>query len=580
MSNSETINTSRSADLVTQTIYIDGRELSNVFHLLNVVVHKEVNRIPMAKLVFSDGDPSTRDFSLSNMDELMPGQSIEIAAGYHSDETVIFKGIIIKHQIKVKGTSSYLIVECKDQAVKLTVGKKSKTYHDIKDSEVFEQLLSESQIDHQVEATAYTHNKLVQYNSTNWDFMVSRAQACGKLCFVSDGEIKIEAPKLDSDIIQKVTFGATILDFDAEMDARDQFKKVVAQTWDGPRQEIIESEKELANLSLHGNFSNTDLADAIGLDSFELKNGGNISDELLQDWTEATMLYQSLAKVRGRVKFQGIPEVLPNTCIELEGVGDRFSGRAWVSGVFHQINEGNWTVDVQFGMNPEWFSEIYNINASPASALIPAIKGLQIGIVSQLEDDNGEDRILVKIPIINSSDEGIWCRVSSLDAGESRGVFFRPEIGDEVVVGFLNEDPNQPIVLGGLHSSAKPAPITAKDDNHEKGIITRSELKITFNDDTKTICIESPGGKKISLDEDGSQISIEDENSNQIILDADGIQIISGKDLNIKASGDIAIEGMNVTGKASAQIKVEGSAGAEISSSASTVVKGSIVQIN
>ncbi|MCH7399183.1 type VI secretion system tip protein VgrG [Belliella sp. DSM 107340] len=580
MSNSETINTSRSADLVTVTVAIDGTELSSVFQLLNVTVHKEVNRIPMAKLIFSDGDPAMRDFELSNMQEMMPGKQIEISAGYHKDEAVIFKGIIIKHQIKVKGTSSLLIVECKDQAVKLTVGKKSKTFHDMSDSDAIEAILSNYSLTSEVASTNFSNKKLVQYDSTDWDFLVSRAQACGKLCFVSDGEIKVSAPDVDADIIQKVTYGANILDFDAEMDARNQFKKITAQTWDGPRQEIIEVEKELENLSLHGNFSNSDLANVIGLEKLELKNGGNIPDELLQDWTEATMLYQSLSKVRGRVKFQGIPDVLPNTCIELEGLGERFSGKAWVSGVFHQINDGNWTVDVQFGLNPEWFSETYPIHSSPASSLLPAVKGLQIGLVSQLEDPDGEDKILVKIPIINAEDEGVWCRVSSLDAGESRGVFFRPEIGDEVVVGFLNEDPNQPIVLGGLHSSAKPAPITANDDNHEKGIITRSELKITFNDETKAITIESPGGKKIILDEDAQNISIEDENNNQIILDADGIQIISGKDLQIKASGDINIEGTNVTGKASAQLTVEGSGGAEISSSASTVVKGSIVQIN
>ena len=96
--------------------------------------------------------------------------------------------------------------------------------------------------------------------------------------------------------------------------------------------------------------------------------------------------------------------------------------------------------------------------------MLPAIGGLQIGVVSQLQDDpDGEDRILVQIPIIDNQEQGIWCRVSSLDAGDSRGAYFRPEIGDEVIVGFINEDPNDAVVLGMLHSSAKPAPITASD---------------------------------------------------------------------------------------------------------------------
>ncbi|UJP63800.1 type VI secretion system tip protein VgrG [Mongoliitalea daihaiensis] len=578
--NSEAINTGRNPDLVTTTIRIDGVELSNTFQLLHVTVHKEVNRIPMAKLIFSDGDVAARDFHVSNLPDLMPGNMLEIFAGYHSDESRIFKGIIIKHQIKVKASSSMLIVECKDKAVKMTVGRKSNTFHDMRDSEAIESILSNYALEHEVESSPGIHKKLVHYHATDWDFMVSRAQSCGFLCFVSDGIVKVSKPETNQESLQKVTLGSTILDFDAQMDARDQYQKVTAQTWDEELQELVEWEKTLENISLHGNFRNESLAAVIGLEKYELKNGANISDELLQAWSQGTMLFQELAKVRGRVKFQGIGSVLPNTCIELEGVGDRFSGKAWVSGVFHQIHEGNWTVDVQFGLNPEWFSESYPIHASAASGLLPAIKGLHIGVVSQLQSDDGDEKILVKIPIITSADEGLWCRIASLDAGKERGIFFRPEIGDEVVVGFLNEDPNQPIVLGSMHSASKPAPIEADDSNHEKGIFTRENLKILFNDATKTIRIETPKGKQIILDEDENQLMLQDEHGNQLTMNSEGIQLTTDKDLKLKASGDLVLEGMNITVDASAQAKLLGAGGAEISSSAATVVQGSIVQIN
>ena len=54
----------------------------------------------------------------------------------------------------------------------------------------------------------------------------------------------------------------------------------------------------------------------------------------------------------------------------------------------------------------------------------------------------------------------------------------------------------------------------------------------------------------------------------------------SGKDIILKATGDVKIEGVNVSLKASAQFKGEGSAGAEISTSAVAILKGSMVQIN
>jgi uncharacterized protein involved in type VI secretion and phage assembly len=131
-----------------------------------------------------------------------------------------------------------------------------------------------------------------------------------------------------------------------------------------------------------------------------------------------------------------------------------------------------------------------------------------------------------------------------------------------------------------LNSSAKPAPIVASDENNEKGFVTRSEMKMIFNDDKISYTLETPKGKKVILDEDADVIKIEDEHSNTLTLNKDGISMESGKDIKIKAKGDIKMEGTNINVKASAQFKAEGSSGSELKSGAVTVVKGSQVKIN
>ncbi|MGS2764496.1 type VI secretion system tip protein VgrG [Sinomicrobium sp. M5D2P9] len=581
MNNSDVIQTGRSADLVTHKVLIEGEELSGEYQVKSIAIAKEVNRIPTAQLVLIDGEPSERDFKLSNEELLVPGKKIEITAGYHSDEATIFKGMIIKHNIKIRSNTSLLVIECRDEAVKLTVGRKSRYFYDAKDSDIFEEIIGSYALENEVETTKYTHRELVQYNASDWDFVVSRAQANGKLCFADDGKLVVKKPDLDTEEVETVTFGTTMLDFDAEIDARNQFHKISSYGWNPADQELLEIEADNPNVNLNGNLSPDDLSQVIDLENMELRHGGSVSDVELQDWANARSLFQQLARVRGRVKFQGIPSVKPGSILKLEGVGDRFNGKAYVTGVHHHISEGNWTVDAQFGLNPQWFSETYDIHSPSASGLLPAIRGLQVGIVSQLQDDpDGEDRILVKFPIVNNKEQGIWCRMASLDAGENRGAFFRPEIGDEVITGFINEDPNDAVVLGMLHSSAKPAPITASDDNHEKGFVTRSEMKVLFDDDKKSVRIETPGGKSITLDEDAGVIRMEDENSNVITMDSSGISMESPGDILLKATGDVNIEGTNVNVKANAQYKAEGSAGVEMSSSALAVLKGGIVQIN
>ncbi len=580
MNNSGYIQTAKNPDLITFKVMSGGTELPGKYGVKSIVVEKEVNRIPYARIVILDGSIPDQDFELSNEDLLIPGKEIEITAGYHSKEETIFKGIVVKHNIRVRNGSSYLIIECRDKAVKMTLGRKSKYFYDSKDSDIIEELISNSGATADVEATSNSHKELIQYQASDWDFMLTRAQANGKLCFVEDGKVKVAKPDFSGEAVETVVYGSSVHEFDGEIDARDQFSKITAKTWNYTDQELTEVEAKDPAINLNGNLSSGDLADVFGIEDLQLKHGGNLTQGELQEWSDAKATFQQLAKTRGRVKFQGISVKLGSS-LTLQGVGNRFNGKIYVTGVRHEIAEGNWLVDAQFGLSPTWFSETFDISEMPGSGIIPAISGLHVGVVSQLESDpDGEDRILVQIPIINNEEEGIWARIATLDAGENRGSFFRPEIGDEVIIGFINDDPNDAVVLGMLNSSTKPAPIVASDDNHEKGFVTRSEMKMIFNDDKISYTLETPKGKKIIVDEDADAVTLEDEHSNRFTLNKDGITMESSKDINIKAKGDINMEGVNINVKASAQLKAEGSSGSELKSGAVTVVKGSQVKIN
>ncbi len=149
-----------------------------------------------------------------------------------------------------------------------------------------------------------------------------------------------------------------------------------------------------------------------------------------------------------------------------------------------------------------------------------------------------------------------------------------------MIVGFLNDDPNDPVILGMLNSSALPAPLEPEEPNNEKGFVTREQIKLIFNDEKKSVIIETPGGKKITLDDDAGEVKVEDENGNSALLNSDGITVESAGDINMKATGDVNIEGTNVSITASAEFKAEGSAGSELASPAITKVSGSLVQIN
>ncbi len=565
------------------TIKVNGNVLSREHQLLGVYVIKAVNKIAIARLVYLDGAAAASDFPLSNTDLLIPGQPIEILAGTTNDPVSLFKGMVVKQQLKIRDqTAPQLIVECRHQAIKLTVGRKNAYFFDQADSEIISTLCRNSGVDADVESTSVVHKQQVQYDSSDWDFLLTRAEANGKLVITNSDRITIKAPTFSANPVCTLQFGATILELDAEIDARLQYSAVKSLTWDAAQQSILEKEAKDPTVSGLGNLSSNDLADAIGLDYYRLQHIA-VSEEEAQAWADSHWLKSQMSRVSGRIKCEGLATVNVGDMVTLSGVGDRYNGKVFVTGVRQDFDlVQGWKTHIQFGNLDKWFADEHDhISTAPASALLPAVHGLQIGVVVSNEDPDGEHRVRVKMPLVNPDEDGTWARVSSMDAGDDRGFFFRPEIGDEVILGFLNDDPRQAVILGMLHSSAKAAPLEGSDDNHQKVYQSRSKMKLFFDDEKKVIQLETPAGNKFSLSEEDKAIKLEDQNGNKITMDADGIKIESSKAIALKAGTELTIEsGTSFSAKGGTSLKLEGTAAAELSSSATTTVKGSLVQIN
>ena len=576
-------------DVATYKIVVDNTEVDPSYQVMSLSIHKELNRVSTASLVFRDGDAALQTFPLSNKTDFVPGKKIEISIGRDGLNKSAFKGIIIKHAVKVKANgNTELHVECMDVAVKMTIGRKSKYFQNVKDSDVFDDLLSTYGIRSDPETTTLKHQELVQHNVTDWDFMLLRAEANGMLLNVDDGSIKIAKPAIGNEVLQ-VNYGSSILEFEAEMDARFQYKSVNAESWDYSNQQLFTADTSSSSFAEQGNITSEDLAQAISPDKFDMHHSGHLLEQELKDWTESIMLRSRLAKIRGRARFTGFSGIKPADTLKLSGVGDRFNGKAFVTAVRQEIGDGTWETQVQFGLDPKRYVFLHNdINEAPSAGLVGAIRGLQIGIVVQLESDpDGQDRILVRVPVIDSAGQGIWTRIASLDAGNERGAFFMPEIGDEVIVGFINDDPRHPVVLGMLHSSNKPAPISPQDNNNEKGFTTRSKMHLSFNDDTKTIVIDTPAGNSITIDEKSMKIEIKDQNENKITMEQTGITMESPLNIDVKAGAVLTLSGgtslsisaPSLSVKADASVSIEGAV-AKVTSSGITEISGSLVKIN
>ncbi len=185
-----------SSGVVSVVISCDGSPIATTIEIVSIDIQFNINRIATATLVLNDGDMPNATFPLSETDTFKPGSVVKIQLGYDQDLTDIFTGVIIKHSIKVSGDNdARLMIECKDKASAMTVGRKNANFIDKKDSDIITQLIgSYSTLTADVSATTTTHKELVQFYCSDWDFMIARAEANGMLVNLDAGTVSVKAP--------------------------------------------------------------------------------------------------------------------------------------------------------------------------------------------------------------------------------------------------------------------------------------------------------------------------------------------------------------------------------------------------
>ena len=560
-------------------ILVDGVDIAEQATLVSLETSRALDRLPYAHLVLQDGDPAEETFALSEGPLFPPGAEVEVLLGYNRTNESVFKGIITRQRVEAPRVgSSRLHVEVRHPAFKMSHARKSRIWQEVTDGDALADLAESHGV--RFDGTTTTiRASLVQHQATDWDFAVMRAQMIGQCLLATDDGLTLVTPGPQAGGPQ-VRFGQDIYSIEIELDAERQPSEVETGAWDSANQGIATVTSEGPTFVGPGNTDYATLGD-IGGDTSRRRASGARDQAELDDWAGAEVTRRRISVMRGLVEVQGKASFQPGDSIDLQGLGARFNGQAFVSAVRHQLARGDWRTYLQLGIDPSFHHERVSVDAPAASGLLPGIRGLQVGTVDALEGDPaGEARVAVKLVTETETDEVIWARPLSIGGGADRGFVMLPEVGDEVFLGFLDGDPRDPILLGGAHSSAAANPYPGADANHVKGVSSREGMKIIFDDEAVKLTLETPSGHKVVLDDEESSITLKDSNGNTVVMSSDGIVLESGSDISMTATGDIKLKGTNFSVSATAEVKAEGSAGAKLTSSGQTTIEGSLVMIN
>jgi type VI secretion system secreted protein VgrG len=164
----------------------------------------------------------------------------------------------------------------------------------------------------------------------------------------------------------------------------------------------------------------------------------------------------------------------------------------------------------------------------------------QSAVVVDNNDPSGMSRIRVQFPWQKQMGEkSPWLRVVTPYAGGGKGQHILPEIGEEVLVGFENDNAEKPFVHGAMyHGEGKSG--HGGEGNNFKAFETRSGHYLEF-EELKNITLGDKKGNKFHIDSTGSTINI---------TALETINLMA-KNINLNASESITHSaGANITSKA------------------------------
>ncbi len=591
-----------SSSIISVTVTVAGSPLPDSVGIESVNITHAVNKISVAELLLQgEVSPDDGTFPISDAATFVPGAAITIALGYDSTTEVVFTGIVMKHSIEVDADSGYRMrVQCKHKAVLMTYQETEAMFATKLDSAIISSIVGTySGLSATVTATTGEHAFVFQRLSTDWDFILARAEFNGFLVVpTSAGALTIAPPTLSGTSVLRLALGEGIFSFSGEINAEDQPSSVAAFAWDAKTQANITSTAAEPTLNAQGNITPKSMSTVPAQKALKLITSTPMTTAELKTWADGVLLRKRLSAIRGSVKFIGSTLAKPDTLVDIEGVGARFNGVAYVSQVTHSVANAEWTTTVKIGLEDSPISKKTGFSNTAAGGQLPAIHGLQVGQVKKLSADPGsETRIQVALPSNATTSVNVWARFANFYASNNAGSGFIPEVNDEVIVGFIDADPRYPVVLGSLYSSKNVTPNAPADEkNNIKSITTRSKLKISFDDDKKIVKIETPGGNSVTISDEDKGMELKDQNGNSIKLSSDGIVLNSAKDITLKATGginlsatakvdikatqDLALAGLNINANAQVGFVGKGAATAEVSASGQTTIKGAIVMIN
>lgn len=583
-------------------------EASDMDALVEIVVDSSLHLPDMVVVTFHDDQ-----LERVNSSKFPLGGTIEVEVSRDDEPdsfALIFKGEITAVEPNFGEQLVELTIRGYDKSYRLHRGTTTKVWLEVKDSDIASAIAGNAGLSAQIDTTTEVYKHVYQNALSDMEFLQQRAARIGYEVYVQDDKLHFKKPDPTGRAID-LEWGVDLRSFQPRLTVADQVSEVTVKGWDHKEKKEITGKAASSKTSPETGFnrwggpqSQSAISKAVRVETRHTVQSQADADAVAQGLLD----YINSGFIEAEGEVVGHPELKAGVLIKITKLGDKFNGTYKLTTVRHvySAQQSFTTYFTVEGPQPQILSLLlgsgytYNGNGdSPEwSGVVPAI------VTNNADSPEGDaGYVKIKYPWLDDQQESFWARVAGTGFGAERGIYFMPEVNDEVLVAFERGDFNRPYVIGSLFNGkdAPPTPVgQAVVDGAVKTRIIRSRTGHTIR------MVDKQGGEEyieiidaqqntsMKMDaqnkaiEMSSQGDIKITSVGNITLEASGkidikatqaltmsgqtVDVSAQSNMTLKANGTLSIKGMTLT--------AEGTATAEVKGGASLTLQAAMIRIN
>lgn len=509
-------------------------------------------------------------------------------------------GEVTALEVEVTQAGTHTIVRGLDKSHRLFRGTRVEAYVDMTASDIVRKVAQRAGLEvGQVDATRIMIKHAAQDGINDWDFL-------RHLAAESDRVLTVTASKLD--FVQRTPAGdapggkassranplilergVNLINLRGTVTSNGQVPEVEVRGWDPAIKKAVIAKAPAKTVSaevdgatpqaLAGLFKSPPYL--AGISTLANQDACQAAATSLADHVAG-----GFAELEGTAR--GNADLRAGTAVQLAGVSAPFTGKYVLSSTRHEFGPERGYL-TSFVVSNTSERTLYGATSGASKAPHAGVRGVVPALVTNTKDPENRGRVKIQLPWLSDTYESWWARPTLPGAGSKRGLDVLPEVGDEVLVAFGQDDLRQPYILGGLYNGKDEPnkPWTEHVDANSGEIkrrawTSRTGMQVEF--------LEGTGGEELTIStNNGAQKVALLQTKKGIEIVSEGPVKITGKqDVEVTTgTGAMKLKGQSITIEATASLELKGSTvkvaaqgTAELSASGVTTVKGSLVKIN